>query len=532
MSIQRSLGGIVADAIVCINLKSRKDRRTKFKRQARKKNFPVTFSSGIVNDDPQLGKWRAHRLVWKNSLKNKRLKTLVVFEDDAKMLTKLLIPPPPEEWDMLYLGGNIQRVITDEATDTSTNWKRVCTLMCHAYVLKRETITDLLQKSKQYLNEWKLSEGELLPIDQWLCTKYHPNNNTYICIPDRAIQSDGYSNTREQFITYNQQLTARAFVDKSDIATEADAIDYDESHLTELERSPMELIKSKDEDGNDYTSCILKLPRISTEDLPNVTLITPTHNNHSGFYFVIRNFYKLQYPKEKLTWIIADDSEESKEVRDLIPGNDPRIKYISCKMGRNSFLPVSKKINLCMNYVINQDEVIVHFFDDQYYPEMSVLSRVKVLMAANEANSRKKCVGCTDFGVFDIVNNKSYQKYYPDANNNRTVLYGPSLCYFKGWWDLRKFDENRYVMETFYFTKGRLNEVIQLPYSFVSINLVADDPNATEADRYGNQKTTVKREGETFAKYDKNAKFDNFFDSWDKDTQNFVLLMKETLDED
>ena len=533
MSIQHSLGGIVADDIICINLKSRKDRKTKFKRQARKKKFPVAFSRGIVHDNGQLGKWRSHRLVWQNCLKNKRLKTVVIFEDDSKILvSRLVIPPPPPQWDMLYLGGNIQRAISDETTDTSTNWKRVCSLMCHAYVLKRETIIDLLRQTKQYLVDWKKSDDELLSIDQWLCTKYHPNKLAYISIPDRVIQSDGYSDSRKQFITYNQQLTARSFIDRSDITNEADEIDYDESKLTELDQTPMEIVESKDESGNDFTSCVLKLPRMSTEDLPNVTLITPTHNNHSAFYFIIRNFYKLQYPKEKLTWIIADDSEESKEVRDLIPGNDPRIKYISCKMGKNSFLPVSKKINLCMNYITNPNEVIVHFFDDQYYPEMSVLSRVKVLMAANEADSRKNCVGCTEFGVFDIVNNKSYQKYYPDSNNNKTVLYGPSLCYFKRWWDRRIFDENRYVMETFYFTKGRLHETVQLPYTFISFNLVSNDADATEADRYGNKNTTIKREGETFAKYNKDAQFDNFFDGWDKDTQNFVLLMKETLDED
>ena len=534
MSINHSLAGLTVDDIVCINLKHRKERRTKFKRQARKKNFPVSFSAGVVNENPQLGKWRAHRNVWKNFLKNNRKNILVVFEDDAKILTsKLSVPPPPvKDWNMLYLGSNIQRVIADEATDKSTNWKRVCALMTHAYIINRNTIKDLLTQTKKYLVENAKSE-DLLPIDQWLCTKYHSDHQVFSCIPERVIQKDGHSDTKKQYITWNQQLTARAFVDKHDINNEADAIDYDESQLTRLEDTPMELISNKDDDGNEYQSCVLKLPKMETDDLPNVTLITPTHNNISGFYFVVRNFYKLQYPKEKLTWIIADDSEDGKEVRDLIPGNDARIKYISCKMGKNSFLPISKKINLCMNYVTNPNEIIAHFFDDQYYPPMSLLSRVKVLMAANSNNSMKKCIGCTEYGVFDIVNNKSYQKYYPDANNNRTVLYGPSLCYLKQYWDVRKFDENRYVMETFYFTKGRLNEVVQLPYSFVLINLVADDPDATEADRYKNSSSnSVKKNGETFSKYNNDVKLDNFFDGWDQETQNFILLMKETLDEE
>ena len=275
------------------------------------------------------------------------------------------------------------------------------------------------------------------------------------------------------------------------------------------------------------------MPKMTTEELPHVTLITPTRNNKSGFYFVIRNFYKLEYPKEKLTWIIADDSESGQEVRELIPGRDPRIKYISCKMGKNSFLPISKKINLCMNYVANNNEIIAHFYDDQYYPKMSLLSRVKVLMSARQRSDNKiKCVGCTEFGVFDIVNNKSYQKYYPDANKNKTVLYGPSLCYTKDWWNQRRFDENRYVMETFYFTRNRLHEVIEMPYQFVLTTLVYNDPDASEADRYKIQNNknnnNLKSKQQTFAKFNNKENLDNFFDGWDKDTQNYILVMKQT----
>lgn len=551
MSLKHSLKGLLVDDIVCINLKHRKERRTQFKRESRKKGFPVSFVDGIVNKtDGQKGKWDAHRKVWLNAIRNSKnvkyrgSKTkdhryiTLIFEDDAKVLMpKLALPSPPKEWKMLYLGGNIQRVITDEATDTSAHWKRACALMCHAYIIDQITAKELLQQSDAYFKMCKEENKSVMHIDEWLCSEYHPNNNCYISIPDRVIQRDGFSDSRCEFITFNQQLTARVgcvggvrgIGDNADI--DVDAIDLKESQMTELDRTPMEIVTSKDGD-QEFTNCVLKLPKIETDELPNVTLITPTHNNRSGFYFVIRNFYKLQYPKEKITWIIADDSEEGKEVRDLIPGNDQRIKYISCKMGKNSFLPISKKINLCMNYVTSSKEVIVHFFDDQYYPEMSVLSRVKVLMAANTTNPEKMCTGCTDFGVFDIVNNKSYQKYYPDANNNRTIMYGPSLCYFKSWWDMRKFDENRYVMETFYFTKGRLHQTIQMPYSFVLTTLVSNDPDFTEADRYGRKGNSKKNSEDTFAKYDKNAQLDNFYDGWDKETQNFILLMKETLDEE
>jgi GR25 family glycosyltransferase involved in LPS biosynthesis len=534
MSLNHSLGGLLISDIYCINLKHRKDRKSKFKRQARKKGFPVTFFKAEKNlENPDLGKWNSHIQVWKNSLKNKKTKNVLIFEDDSKILVpgRFKIPPPPENWKMLYLGSNIQRVITDKASDKSAHWKRACALLCHSYVLNRESIKDLLTKANKYLKSVKKSKDKLLPLDEWLCTQYHTENAVYVSIPDRVIQTDGYSDIKCTRITWNQKITARAKFPGDDNDKNTDQI-IDESDLTELVKTPMNIVDT--DAGNQ--NVVLSLPKISTEDLPNVTLITTTRNNKSGFYFVIRNFYKLQYPKEKMTWIIADDSDEGKEVKDLIPGNDQRIKYISCKMSKNSFLSVSKKINLCMNYVVNRSEVIVHFADNQYYPEMSLLSRVKVLMAAQErTNGRVKCVGCTDYGVFDIVNNRSYQKYYPDANNNRTILYGPSLCYFKSWWDTRRFDETKYVMETFFFTRGRLHEVIEMPYAFILTTLVADNPDTSEADRYGKNRKTgnnkdLKRD--TYSKYSNTDGMDNFFDTWDKETQNFILLLKETLDEE
>jgi hypothetical protein len=109
-------------------------------------------------------------------------------------------------------------------------------------------------------------------------------------------------------------------------------------------------------------------------------------------------------------------------------------------------------------------------------------------------------------------------------------------------------------MESFFFTSQRLHKVIEMPYNFVLITLVVNDPDANETDRYhtleklgsgkgkgqgkGKWNNTKKKseitDGEiTFAKYSENTeKLDNFFDSWDLSTQNFVLLMKETLDEE
>ena len=529
MSINFNARGLLLSEVVCITLKHRQDRRIKFKRDAKKKSFPVTFYKPEYNStNPELGKWKAHLQVWKNGLRNDKCKVMAVFEDDARILTsKLVVPKPPTKWDMLYLGGNIQSAYDDEETNSSTLWKRVSCLMTHSYIVNKNTLRELVKLGTEYLNS---KPQDLLSVDRWLCLHFHPSHNVYITTPEYVIQRDDYSDTKKCFITYNQQLTARATkIDNTETGgnVSVSVSNFDESTMTELQKAPMEYVK--DESTGD-TSVVLKLPNYTDDELPSVTLITPTRNNKSAFYFVVRNFYKLNYPKEKLTWIIVDDSElepVNKSVKELIPGNDPRIKYISCKMQKNAFLSVSKKLNMAMSYVNNPNELVAHFFDDQYYHPMSLLSRVKVLLSMKSQGIQ--CVGCTEYGIFDIVNNRSYQKFYPDIDNNKTILYCPSLCYTRDWWMQRSFDETKYVMESFFYTKGRMNQVVEIPYQFITFQLVAGNPDVGEADRYGKNITELKKE-ETSAKYT-SGQHDNFFDSWDMSTQNFILLMKETLDE-
>lgn len=532
-------GGLVFNDIICINLKHRQDRKTTFKRDSRKKGFPFTFSHPDYDkQNPILGKWNAHLNAWKLALKhyglNKKRNTklpsynILILEDDVRILTKkLCIPKPPSKWDMLYLGGNIQSAIDDEETNTSTVWKRVSCLMSHAYSLNITSVKTLLDKANAYLKTYNTGDNTtenttgdntktLLPLDVWLCQHYHLEHLTYITTPEYIIQRDGFSDTKGQFVTYLQQLTSTHDSSSSSLQTTT---------------SQSQLKKAETEIVNDQM--ILKLPNISDEELPHVTLVTPTRNNKSGFYFIIRNFYKLNYPKDKLTWIIIDDTDEDCKdtIKELIPGNDQRIKYITCKMSRGSFLSISKKINMALTYVSDPNELIAHFFDDQYYHESSLLSRVKTLIKYR-ALENTQCVGCTEFGLFDIVNNKSYIKYYPDSENNKTILHCSSLCYQWSWWKERPFEENRYVMESFFFVRNRLDKVIEIPFQYVSTQLTINTSNPSEADRYRTNnpsKRITNNDGpNSFAKFSTTDQ-SNFFDSWDTSTQNFILLMKETL---
>ena len=52
--------------------------------------------------------------------------------------------------------------------------------------------------------------------------------------------------------------------------------------------------------------------------------MTPTANRRDLFKLAIYNFKNIDYPKEKIEWIIIDDGTDS--IRDMLPEDD-RIKY-------------------------------------------------------------------------------------------------------------------------------------------------------------------------------------------------------------
>ncbi len=70
----------------------------------------------------------------------------------------------------------------------------------------------------------------------------------------------------------------------------------------------------------------LNLPSLSDELCPTVTVVTPTYNRHDNFEIAIRNYKNFNYPRDKLQWIILDDSDND-SLKEQLP-NDNSIRYI------------------------------------------------------------------------------------------------------------------------------------------------------------------------------------------------------------
>lgn len=226
------------------------------------------------------------------------------------------------------------------------------------------------------------------------------------------------------------------------------------------------------------------------DEIPMVSIITPTHNRSWCIDLCKRNFYGYNYPADKLEWIILESDPTEKFVSD-----DPRIKYEII----SNDIPLWQKRNMCVERSIGK--IIIHMDDDDYYYPESILAKVKLLDKYNNIN----CVGCTELGIYHLIENYSYimnTKYLSEA----------SMAYRKEFWLKRPFIDKKLEMgEGYSFIENRENECMTFPHYF---NLIA----ITHNKNYTNKLRTINV---------KNDIDDNFFNNWDIQTQWFFLKLKQ-----
>jgi len=459
---------------VVINLKTRDDKKKYIKGHLKTLNIEHTFFYANKNENPKKGCLESHITVIKNAIEKKK-KYLLILEDDCKFINRVsIMEQPPSDWDMLYLGGTVHRVIDKK----HKGYAKVQCWTTHAYIINL-TNDKLVSQILDAINY----DGE---IDRYYLEKIHPNFNAYMCDPMIAIQKEGFSDIEGKEVSY----------------------DFMQHTLNGLGLPE----SSIDNEGN----YVLKLPQIELNDLPNVSIITPTRNRRKIFSIALRNFENFIYPKHKLEWIIVDDSIENEDidetVRDLIP-RDKRVKYIHMNSGDEP-MTIAMKRNIAVSNSSN--DYIIHMDDDDYYPPESILARVKILLKYKDEGI--ECVGSTLIGTYNIILNQSSM-----SSDGPISLSEASMAYTKKFWEARPFDEFCIRGEHKYFTEQRLNKIIDLPYSFILI-AINHKTNFTEHLRSDNSGLLKFSE-----KSGKSGEIANFFDAWDLDTQLFIIDLKNYL---
>ena len=202
----------------------------------------------------------------------------------------------------------------------------------------------------------------------------------------------------------------------------------------------------------------LDLPNITYDELPCVSVLTLTYKRKHFFQLMWNNWNNYKYPKDKIEWVIIDDSPDMiNDLSDIIP-KYPNIHYIRC----DKHMSVGAKRNFgveCCNY-----DYIVHQDDDDYYFPDSILAKVRILKRYPKCG----CCFSNSLSAYNIMNNISYVMD-PQVPESCLSLPEATMMYKRSFWEKQKFPSDHFG-EGKAFVIGREKKFVSIPCIF---NMIA-----------------------------------------------------------
>ena len=180
-------------------------------------------------------------------------------------------------------------------------------------------------------------------------------------------------------------------------------------------------------------------------NLPFVSVCTPTYNRRPFINMMIQCFNNQDYPKEKLEWIILDDGTDPIEdlVKDIPNVNYSKYKY-KMKLGEKRNLMHKK----C------KGDIIVYMDDDDYYPPERISHAVKKL----QSDAKVLCAGSSELYIYFKNINELYQ-FGPYGKNHATA---GTFAFKKKMLENSNYNNNAALAEEKEFLNGYTVPFIQL----------------------------------------------------------------------
>lgn len=210
---------------------------------------------------------------------------------------------------------------------------------------------------------------------------------------------------------------------------------------------------------------------VAPNEIPTIGVVTLVYNRPEWFAHAVRNIQTCDYPRDKLVWVIVDDSDFVNRVDvnvDKIKKAMPELNVFYVSSGKR--LSIGEKRNRgCQAALTANSATSVFAFmdDDDHYPKASLIMRTLWLL-----NSKKRAVYCSTLPMYDITK-------YISAINVPPLNLAPckrvseaSMCFKRSFWEERKFPNDISVAEGEAFLQGRENDTMEIPPEGVIVSFL------------------------------------------------------------
>jgi hypothetical protein len=264
-------------------------------------------------------------------------------------------------------------------------------------------------------------------------------------------------------------------------------------------------------DSDGYPS--IQVPEL--KEYPLVSITTITKNRKLFTSMMLHQVEKMDYPKDKLEWIIVDDSDILEDY-EFIKSNvntllGKKIKITCIHLTSADKNSISSKRNLAAEKA--SGEYICHVDDDDYYFHHSLKTKVAFL---EHYKKTKGCIGSTKLPVYNLTDDTSviYETNgLPEA----------SMVYSKSFWAEKGFSEH-IEGEGYPFTSGRREQCLDIPYLF-SMIAVNHGKNVTGKTRLYTGNTNNHKASKKVEDSDRET-ITNLLEAMDDETADILLSIK------
>jgi hypothetical protein len=201
-------------------------------------------------------------------------------------------------------------------------------------------------------------------------------------------------------------------------------------------------------------------PLLDRRDCPPISIVTLVYNRRKFFDLAKHNILLTDYPKEKIQWVIVDDSDTMEEqcsdkivqTQEQFTGMDIRYVPLFKKT------PVSQKRNIGVENCSN--DIVLFMDDDDHYPETSFRRRVAWL---TRHPMKPKAVVCTTIACYDLIKGVSAVNVPPFDLPLGQRISEATLTFYKSWYEEHKMESNIQVGEGESLVRGRESDVLEIP---------------------------------------------------------------------
>jgi hypothetical protein len=201
-------------------------------------------------------------------------------------------------------------------------------------------------------------------------------------------------------------------------------------------------------------------PVLMPEDCPPISVVTLLYNRRKFFDLACHNIMLSDYPKDKIEWVIVDDSDDPNEAvsdRVIQVGlKSAPLQLVYVPYDRR--LPISEKRNIGVNR--SKNPIVLFMDDDDHYPETSFRRRVAWL---TKHPWKPQATVCTTIACYDLLRGVSAVNTPPWNLPLKQRISEATLTFYKTWWETKKFPLKVNVGEGEGFLEGREHEVLEMP---------------------------------------------------------------------